>query len=61
MTNRTAPVTATLDQLAIECVHFDDADRPVQRRVVPLLALMRSLTVTLPVPTTFSVDRPGAV
>lgn len=61
MKHRTAPAQPTLDQFAIECVHFDDQDRAVARRVVPLLALMRGLTVTLPVQTTFTVDRPGAI
>lgn len=61
MKKRAVSAQPNLDQLAIECVHFDAQDRPVERRVVPLLALMRSLNVTLPVQSTFRADRPGAI
>lgn len=61
MTKIHHPANSLLDQLAVECVHFDEAERPIQRNVVPLLSLLRGLAVTLPVQTTFTVDRPGAI
>ena len=51
----------SLAQLAVECVHCDDQGRPLLRRSVPLMDLLRSLSVTLPVQQTIRADRPGAI
>lgn len=35
-----AVLAAALQTVAVECVHFDAADRPAMRRLMPLAALL---------------------
>lgn len=50
MTDRTvteagerAVLAAAMQSVAVECVHFDAAERPVRRRLMPLAALLAPL------------------
>lgn len=50
MTDRTvtdagerAVLAAALQSVAVECVHYDDAERPMRRRLMPLAGLLAPL------------------
>ena len=51
----------TTSYLAVECVTFDDDDRPQKTARTPMRDLLRGLAVTLPINHRFTVDRPGAI
>lgn len=38
-----AVLSAALQTVAVECVHYDDAERPNRRRVMPLAGLLAPL------------------
>lgn len=38
-----AVLTAALQTVAVECVHYDGADRPKRRRIMPLAGLLAPL------------------
>ena len=52
---------ASANDLIIECVSFDEKQRPTKTHARPLIEYLRGLTVTLPVNTVITVDRPGAI
>lgn len=38
-----AVLAAALQTVAVECVHYDDAERPKRRRIMPLAGLLAPL------------------
>lgn len=60
-TKKTDVTGVTTSYLAVECVTFDRDDQPQTRTITPLLDLLKSLAVTLPIASGFTADRPGAI
>lgn len=60
-TKQTDVTGVTTSYLAVECITFDTDDQPQSRTRTPLLELLKSLAVTLPALSGFTVDRPGAI
>lgn len=57
-TDVTGVITAFL---AVECVSYGEDDLPMHVARTPLRDMLRALAVTLPVSTSFTIDRPGAI
>ncbi|MCF8484278.1 MAG: hypothetical protein K9G71_03630 [Rhodobacteraceae bacterium] len=60
-TKQTDVTGVTTSYLAVECISFDNDDQPQTQTRTPLLELLKSLAVTLPIARSFTVDRPGAI
>lgn len=53
--------TMSADDIMIECVTFDENQKPAKICARPLVEYLRGLAITLPVATVIRVDRPGAI
>lgn len=60
-TKKTDITGVTTSFLAVECVTYNADDLPERVARAPLRDFLRGLTVTLPISTSFTVDRPGAI
>ncbi len=60
-TKQTDITGVTTSVLAVECVTYDTDDQPERMTRTPLMDILRGLAVTLPISTSFTVDRPGAI
>jgi hypothetical protein len=60
-TKQTDITGVTTSLLAVECVTYGADDQPERVARTPLRDFLRGLAVTLPISTSFTVDRPGAI
>jgi hypothetical protein len=61
-TTKATDVTGvTTALLAVECTTYDEDEQPSQWRLMPLNALLRGLSVSLPRPINAKDDRLGAI